>query len=74
MTYKYSEYGMADAMGGYRICHFIFIVSIGISLCGGDFMKDSALTIIEHYLSHADPPNQAIYQTVTAWLTKELYK
>lgn len=37
-------------------------------------MKDSALTIIEHYLSHADPPNQAVYQTVTAWLTKALHK
>lgn len=37
-------------------------------------MKSSALTIIEHYLPHADSPNRAIYQTIIAWLTKELYK
>ena len=36
-------------------------------------MKEQPLTITEHYLSNTAPPNQAIRQTITAWLTKELH-
>lgn len=65
---------MAGAMGIHRICRFIFVVSIGISLSGGDFVKDTSLTITEHHPQYAVSPNQAIRQTITTWLTKALHK
>ena len=37
-------------------------------------MKDQSLTINEYHPSHAVPPDQAIRQTITAWLAKELHK
>ena len=37
-------------------------------------MKEQALTVIEHHPAQGTPRNQIIYQTVTAWLTKELRK
>ena len=37
-------------------------------------MKEQPLTITEHHPPHTDPPNQAIRQIVTTWLTKELHK
>lgn len=39
-----------------------------------DSMKDQSLIIIEHHPPYDIPPNQAIRQTITAWLTKELHK
>ena len=36
-------------------------------------MKDQPLTITEHHPIRSVPPDQAIRQTVTAWLTKELH-
>ena len=43
-------------------------------LNGGDFMKDTSLTITEHHPQYAVSPNQAIRQTITTWLTKALHK
>lgn len=37
-------------------------------------MKEHPLTITEYHPSNTAPPNQAIRQTVTTWLTKELHK
>ncbi len=37
-------------------------------------MKDPPLTITEYHPQHTAPPNQTVHQTITAWLTKELYK
>lgn len=61
-------------MGAYRICLFIFIVSTGISLSGGDFVKDPPLTIIEYHPSGTNLSGKTIHQTITVWLTKELHK
>lgn len=37
-------------------------------------MKNQSLLITECHAEHTEPPDQAIYQAVTAWLTKELHK
>lgn len=37
-------------------------------------MKIQSFTIIEHHPSHAAPSEQAIRQTIIAWLTNELHK
>ena len=37
-------------------------------------MKEQPLTITERHPPQTAPPNQAIRQTITAWLTKELHK
>ena len=37
-------------------------------------MKNQPLLITERHAKHTELPNQAIYQIVTAWLTKELHK
>ena len=37
-------------------------------------MKDQLLIITEYHPAHAEAFAQAVRHTVTAWLTKELYK
>ena len=37
-------------------------------------MKDQMIIITEQHLAHTDFSSQAIRQTITAWLTKELHK
>ncbi len=66
----------------YRLNHTISVsilqsyiaVSVAYSLPEEIFMKDSALILNEFHMPSFKADNKMFYQTVSAWLTKELRK
>ena len=66
----------------YRLNHTISVPTLqsyiavfaSYSLLEAIFMKDSALILNESHIPSFKADNEMIYQTVSAWLTKELQK